>query len=290
MKIILSRKGFDSSNGGTPSPIFPDGRMVSLPIPLGKNEHSKTRYLDIKFKWDKFDLGSIVENLTSKCASDYTHFDPDLNRNSKVRETDWLPLFGQSNAAAGHLRNQDVKEGDVFLFFGRFRRVEHNQGKLMWNKNSPPPIYVIWGWLQISEILQGDNLTKYKWAKDHPHFRIRSAFKNDTIYISEKNLKLHGVDTKGLPGAGVFPIFSKKLQLTAQLAETPSKWALPAWFYPNNGKPSLTYHKNMKRWHEPKQGTKLLELDMAPIGQEFVLDCDKYPEAIEWFKRLLKAL
>ena len=33
MKIILSRKGFDSSNGGIPSPILPDGTLLSLPIP-----------------------------------------------------------------------------------------------------------------------------------------------------------------------------------------------------------------------------------------------------------------
>jgi hypothetical protein len=33
MKIILSRKGFDSSSGGVPSPIFSDGDMLSLPIP-----------------------------------------------------------------------------------------------------------------------------------------------------------------------------------------------------------------------------------------------------------------
>ncbi len=33
MKIILSRKGFDSSAGGVPSPIFPDGGLLSLPIP-----------------------------------------------------------------------------------------------------------------------------------------------------------------------------------------------------------------------------------------------------------------
>src|ERR1035441_4619606 len=31
MKLILSRKGFDSSAGGKPSPIFPDGTMISLP-------------------------------------------------------------------------------------------------------------------------------------------------------------------------------------------------------------------------------------------------------------------
>ena len=33
MKIILSRKGFDSENGGYASPILPDGSLVSLPIP-----------------------------------------------------------------------------------------------------------------------------------------------------------------------------------------------------------------------------------------------------------------
>jgi Nucleotide modification associated domain 3 len=33
MKLILSRKGFDSSHGGGPSPIRPDGRLLSFPIP-----------------------------------------------------------------------------------------------------------------------------------------------------------------------------------------------------------------------------------------------------------------
>ena len=33
MRVILSRKGFDSSNGGCASPIFPDNTMLSLPIP-----------------------------------------------------------------------------------------------------------------------------------------------------------------------------------------------------------------------------------------------------------------
>jgi hypothetical protein len=33
MKVILSRKGFDSGYGGIPSPVLPDGTMLSLPIP-----------------------------------------------------------------------------------------------------------------------------------------------------------------------------------------------------------------------------------------------------------------
>jgi len=34
MKVILSRKGFDSGYGGFPSPVLPDGTMLSLPIPV----------------------------------------------------------------------------------------------------------------------------------------------------------------------------------------------------------------------------------------------------------------
>lgn len=33
MKIILSRKGFDSGYAGYPSPILPNGELISLPIP-----------------------------------------------------------------------------------------------------------------------------------------------------------------------------------------------------------------------------------------------------------------
>ena len=33
MKVILSRKGFDSANGGIVSPILEDGTMISFPIP-----------------------------------------------------------------------------------------------------------------------------------------------------------------------------------------------------------------------------------------------------------------
>ena len=37
MKVILSRKGFDSANGGIVSPIFEDGAMISMPIPASED-------------------------------------------------------------------------------------------------------------------------------------------------------------------------------------------------------------------------------------------------------------
>jgi Nucleotide modification associated domain 3 len=33
-RLVLSRKGFDFDFGGQPSPILPDGQMVSLPSPM----------------------------------------------------------------------------------------------------------------------------------------------------------------------------------------------------------------------------------------------------------------
>lgn len=41
MKVVLSRKGMDSRAGGIPSPILPDGTLLSLPIP---NEKSGVPY------------------------------------------------------------------------------------------------------------------------------------------------------------------------------------------------------------------------------------------------------
>jgi hypothetical protein len=83
MKIILSRKGFDSASGGFPSPIFPDGRMLSLPIP---DKQSKIKYKNIS--WFEHNLGDIVSSLTNaKIRSDYNaHLDPDLNSSSLKRK------------------------------------------------------------------------------------------------------------------------------------------------------------------------------------------------------------
>jgi hypothetical protein len=43
---------------------------------------------------------------------------------------------------------------------------------------------------------------------------------------------------------------------------------------------------DLKRW-EKKDGK--LFLDAAARGQKFVLDCDYYPEAIQWLTDLLKS-
>jgi Nucleotide modification associated domain 3 len=61
MKIILSRKGFDSKSGGKPSPIINDVPF-SLPIPVG-NYPSKTKYGSLGFT---FDISKINKRLTAE--------------------------------------------------------------------------------------------------------------------------------------------------------------------------------------------------------------------------------
>ncbi len=280
MKIILSRKGFDSSSGGVPSPIFPDGKILSLPIP---DKNSKIPYNSIL--WNKTNIGNIVEDLTKgkQRADFFAHLDPDLNKSSMNRKKNWLPLFGQENAAQGHLRNQGVGKGDLFLFFGLFRDVIIKNNKTMFVPKSSQK-HIIWGWFQIDNILKIDDIdpTKYPWATYHPHFH-KSSHNTNMLYFAKKHLNIPGIRNQKISGAGIFQKFSKKLQLTADNSKS-SLWKLPKWMFPENGRTPLTYNKQMEKW-EKKKNHSLLQA--AKRGQEFVLDCNYYPEATEWIKNLL---
>lgn len=151
MKIVLSRKGFDNQYGGQPSPILPDGTLLSLPIP-SKNENIK--FSDIMQNGKTY-LEIIKElNSNSKIKEEYTcHLDPDIRKASLPRNHDWKPLFGQAASALGHLENNGITKGDIFLFFGSFRQTEENNGKLNYVKNAHE-IHAIYGYLQVGEKYQ----------------------------------------------------------------------------------------------------------------------------------------
>jgi hypothetical protein len=281
MKIIFSRKGFDTASGGVPSPIFPNGRMISLPIP---DDQSPLRYRDIR--WGKYDLGGLVTELTGGGlqASDRAHLDPDLRHDSLPRQSGWRPIFGQTGAAQGHLRRNGVGPGDIFLFFGLFRAAIQRLSHWAWDTHAPP-VHALWGWLQIDEVLNVADCDRsiYGWTAYHPHFQ-RTFEANNTVYIARRFLSLPKDGSTRLPGAGVFGRFAKKLRLTAADSTKPSLWELPAWFYPEEGKHSLTYHSDLARWQRTKSNTRLRS---AGRGQEFILDAEEYPEATDWLKSLL---
>lgn len=283
MKVILSRKGFDSSAGGCASPIV-DGRLVSLPIP---DSDSQIRYQDLQHE-AVGNLGQVVADLTrGRIAADHgAHLDPDLDPLAISRGSEWCPIFGQVDAAQSHLEAQGVGPGDIFLMFGWFRDVEKVRGVYRF-VNAAPDIHAIYGWFQIGSILtlgaSPDKSRFPSWAIYHPHF-YGSRGPNNSLYVAADELVIDGVTT-GLPGAGRSAEFQPPLQLTAADSTLRSVWQLPAWFDPKRSSTPLSYHGNPTRWEKGDDGVRLRA---AGRGQEFVFDTEVYPEAHDWLRELIR--
>ncbi len=279
MRIILSRKGFDTSAGGCPSPVFPDGSFLALPIP---DARSMIPYSAIHLRG--LNVGTLVKELTGKPGFEHqgAHLDPDLVRDSYPRAPGWQPLLGQTGAAGSHLRNQGVGCGDIFLFFGLFRDVMPT-GEGWRFVPEARPFQALWGWLRIGAMYAVDELeeNQLRWARYHPHFRMGPDPRN-RLYVARKRLGLHGRTGK-TPGAGVFATLNEHLRLTAPGARSPTEWLLPSFFFPKKGRPPLSYHGKRERWRQTRQGCRL---QAVARGQEFVLDAESYPETGDWLETL----
>jgi len=273
MKVILSRKGFDSEFGGHPSPILPNGQMISLPIP---NQDERIRYSEIVAGASTYydlikELMGVIKLGNDQMGIDEDtrcHLDPDLYRKTIFREHNWKPLFGQINAAQGHLRKQNVSENDLFLFFGSFRRTSYNNCRIVFNSHEKE-IHAIFGYLQIGDIIKADQqFDAPNWMMSHPHINaMRREKKTNTIYISRDSLSWN----ESLPGAGRF-IFNDKLVLTKK-GHSKSKWDLPDCF--RNAE--ISYHK-----HPWKDGY----FQSAGKGQEFVIKDNRLIE--EWARNIIE--
>ena len=284
MRLIFSRKGFDSQYGGVPSPIFPDGSFLSIPIPSQED----ARHLGDVCHGD-INIGDLVADLTNNRINRHSrvHFDPDLHGPTLERSPGWLPAFGQIAAAQSHLENQGVGEGDLFLFFGWFRKVEYFGGHWRYVPRSPD-FHSIFGWLQIGKVVRmndrgEDVAANYPWLRSHPHVLAAARFvsKNNAIYLATDALHL-GRTPLELTGGGVFRKFSPNLLLTAE-GSSRSLWRLPAWFSPEGRLSGLSYHGNPSRWTRQDNSTLL---QTVAKGQEFVLDCEHYPESKNWLAGL----
>lgn len=287
MKIILSRKGFDASFGGCPSPILEDGRMLSLPIPAGR---SPMRFADIGGRLGN--VGELVSELSAGKVSPraYAHLDPDLDALATSREEGWRASLGQTAAAQSHLTGQGVGPGDVFLFFGWFRPTAARPDGTLGYDRTAPARHVLFGYLQIGEsLLLGSHpdkkaiLTERPWLEGHPH--LEGPYEaNNTVHIAAPRLVLDGRDT-GLPGAAAFAHFHEDFVLTAPGKDTPkSLWRIPDWLAPQAGRPTLSYHGDAARWSKDEPG--FVRLQTVAKGQEFVFDAGTLPAASAWVERL----
>jgi len=276
MKIILSRKGFDSYYGGYPSPILPDRRMISLPIP---SPIDSICYKDLKIDQNK-SLYELMSKLKTRIKIDgkwtklteqtTCHLDPDIYYFLIDRDKEWTPLFGQINAAQSHLENNNITEGDLFLFFGWFRKTKYYRGKLVFDPKDRDK-HIIFGYFQIDKIVKVGEETKLpKWMLYHPHtIKERRKVKNNTIYVARKKLSWNS----RLPGAYFFN-YSENLVLTKDGCAK-SYWKLPTFF--RNLK--ISYHSN-NSWKNDGS------FKSVGRGQEFVIEENEKVE--EWAKNLIE--
>ena len=284
MRIIFSRKGFDSTAGGVASPIFPSGKVISLPIPVFGDNESFHTYDEITI--GDSCLGPIVSELTNNKISGghFLHLDPDLYPESVKRPDGWRPIFGQAGSAEAHLQNQGVGPGDIFLFYGWFNQLVPDVRPYRYAKQDQG-MHVIFGWLQVDQHLPVRKREEIPdWASKHQHCLRTPHDKKDFIYTSTPRLKVDSV-LRDVPGGGVFKRYNDALCLseTKQPSNTRSTWELPLWFH-SSGRRHLSYHSRDSQWEE--KGKHVL-LQTVGRGQEFVLDCDEYPEAIKWLAGIL---
>ncbi|MBO81223.1 MAG: hypothetical protein CL801_07375 [Citromicrobium sp.] len=190
MKIVFSRKGFDSGSGGGSSPIV-DGRPVSLPIPDSKRI-ARTTYGDLG-------LGEHAARASRGAygADSLCHHDPMFTSDRRC-------IFGQVGAAQTHLANHGVGRGDVFVFFGRFDGEGHGAH------------HRIFGYLEVEQVIQltaCDEAERAEYAAlGHPHaLGLHGA--NDTLYVGPGCMAARASDA---------------LRLTAP-GEALSRWVRPKW-------------------------------------------------------------
>ena len=255
--------------------------MISLPIP---DPSSPAAFGDLIVGNEP--LGPLVESLTKGKISRKmrAHLDPDLEPGMLPRQPGWRAIFGQTGAAAGHLKTRGVGMGDLFLYFGWFREAEKLKGRWHFQKNAPD-LHILFGWLQVGEVVPLDASVHVlpEWMQEHPHCHGDRG-PNNTLYIAKKCLDLTLPESMGeaCPGSGVFGRYHSNLVLTRP-GETRCHWALPAWFHPEGRPTVLSYHDKPKRWQRVGNRT---HLHSVARGQEFVLDLEDYPEALPWLRSL----
>lgn len=275
MKVILSRKGFDSQNGGYPSPILPNGDMISLPIP----ENTNTYYKDLMVDKNMYYLDLMnqlgIRNFNRNSSA---HLDPDIKPVRKGADP-WQPLFGQCGSSGSHLINNNVCKGDIFLFFGWFRNTVMTSSGLKYDPNDKNGKHIIWGYMEIGDVVPVRPNNTDPAILAHPHYvnRYESDYKiSNTIYVGASNLSFN-LDK---PGTGVFK-YDSSLVLSYDNNKK-SMWKLPSFFDPADGT-VMTYHKDNNRWS--KNGNNDCILQSVGKGQEFVITGDNNID--NWVRNLI---
>jgi hypothetical protein len=197
-KIVLSRKGIDSTrkmingriwSGNVASPILPCGCLCPVPIPYYPSD---VRFSDVWF--GKRSLDQICREFPG-WENELAHLDPDLRFESLAsdrRPTGWRPAFGQSGISASLLNRRCVGEGDLFMFFGWFRKTKKNiDGKLAFDSEDRHGRHIIYGWLEVGQVIEADKPLPddMRFLKRHPHVQFLDEWEEspNRVYVGSQS-------------------------------------------------------------------------------------------------------
>jgi len=280
LKVIFSRKGFDTKYGGGCSPILPDGKLLSIPIPSISIENG-IAYSDIISPYGNYNDLMLLLNIKIP-ENRLAHLDPDIVKSVYKRKKNWRGIFGQSGAASSHLHNCNVENGDIFLFFGSFRKTTFDsQNRICFSESSIR--HIIFGYMIVDFIynIGHSDISIFKannphlnWAFYHPHLINEKYGNTNSIYIAK-------TDFNGLPGYGTF-YYNDCLLLTSP-NKTKSIWKLPAFFHYDYGT-NISRHGNLTRY---TKHNRFIELSTVSIGQEFVVSGN--PKVYAWALNIIKS-
>jgi hypothetical protein len=291
MKLVLSRKGFDSGSGGCLSPYNHDtGEYIWFPIPEKVNSYSnQIRYSDVLVKNGYLsslkgsNLSEVYKSLkgmdrvklrkNERVSIDdselFAHFDPMLGTPPWIVKNDSCKIgmgFGQFNAAP-QLGNHNVNEGSIFLFFGGFQSTS----------NRKIAGHYLYGWLKVKKrietyedckkIIEPYNL------HHHPHITEAAFKRNKKNYILLPDQWLY--EDLNIPGCGYFTTLNDSLLLSSNKESNRATWKLPIFFYQN-----LT-QVHLKTWENTQDGFCTVK---TGIGQEFITELSEKGE--DWLREL----
>ena len=241
MRVIFSRKGFDSAAGGCPSPIIA-GRPLSMPIPAFKTP-TPMKFGDLNGPY-----GELVDDLTAGklTRENWCHLDPDIMPSVLPRSHGWRGALGQVAAAQGHLAKQCIQPGDLFVFWGLFpTKKEHgNPGNLSVGVSIGFGV----GFRSVRSSTSADGshaARRYPWLLDHPH--VRPGWGGGQRPL----LSCRGTDVGLPPHITAGARRAEQRHCLSVFGATITTWAVPQWLHRLQG---LWYDIPMdgqaeRRWH-----------------------------------------
>lgn len=274
MKVILSKKGLDSSNSEKPVQII-DKAMIFLPIPsndVAKYSATfigKVSLLDYCQKMG-INFGYLNDKKLPIDETTTCHLDPQLV--NYFNSENFQGSFGQVLAAQKHLANNQVQVDDLFLFYGWYA-----------DQNKPNGKHTLFGYLQIGEIIKVNELTKeqrkelqtkYPFLSNQPHWYSEET--NNTLYIARDTCTFDHT----IKGWSMFN-YHPDLDLTATDLANKTCWQVAAL---KNCRVSFKGNDGATQFNE------LGQFRVADRCQELVLaECDQVTQwAVDLIKRHVK--